>query len=278
MRAIDPAGRLEARRRRRRRGRGGGRGDGLHRPAPLPPLRDSPQELSLRLTDRDTSLPSRCLQSPGRDRPSGLSLVASGRWTRPPSPTSSRRASGSRPTSATALNRYPALDELVGAETWVKHENHQPVGASRCAAASTSSRSSPRTTARRGVDHRLDRQPRPVDRVRVDGLRRARDHLRPRGREPGEGRLDPRPRRRDRRPRPRLRRRPRALRGARRGARLPLHPLGQRAAPDRRRRHAHARDARAAAGARRPDRPDRRRERRGRRLHRGAASCAPSCR
>jgi threonine dehydratase len=29
----------------------------------------------------------------------------------------------------TALNRYPALDELVGTETWVKHENHQPVGA-----------------------------------------------------------------------------------------------------------------------------------------------------
>jgi threonine dehydratase len=28
----------------------------------------------------------------------------------------------------TALNRYPALDEVVGAEVWVKHENHQPVG------------------------------------------------------------------------------------------------------------------------------------------------------
>jgi threonine dehydratase len=27
----------------------------------------------------------------------------------------------------TALNRYPALDELAGAEVWVKHENHQPV-------------------------------------------------------------------------------------------------------------------------------------------------------
>jgi threonine dehydratase len=27
----------------------------------------------------------------------------------------------------TALNRYPALDELAGAEIWVKHENHQPV-------------------------------------------------------------------------------------------------------------------------------------------------------
>ena len=29
----------------------------------------------------------------------------------------------------TALNRYPALDELVGSEVWVKHENHQPIGA-----------------------------------------------------------------------------------------------------------------------------------------------------
>lgn len=27
----------------------------------------------------------------------------------------------------TALHRYPALDELVGTETWVKHENHQPI-------------------------------------------------------------------------------------------------------------------------------------------------------
>ena len=27
----------------------------------------------------------------------------------------------------TALNRYPGLDALVGTETWVKHENHQPI-------------------------------------------------------------------------------------------------------------------------------------------------------
>jgi threonine dehydratase len=27
----------------------------------------------------------------------------------------------------TALHRYPALDELVGTNTWVKHENHQPI-------------------------------------------------------------------------------------------------------------------------------------------------------
>jgi threonine dehydratase len=30
---------------------------------------------------------------------------------------------------ATALYRYPALDALAGARVWVKHENHQPVGA-----------------------------------------------------------------------------------------------------------------------------------------------------
>ena len=29
--------------------------------------------------------------------------------------------------SPTALHRYPALDDLVGTETWVKHENHQPI-------------------------------------------------------------------------------------------------------------------------------------------------------
>ena len=29
----------------------------------------------------------------------------------------------------TPLYRYPALDALAGAELWVKHENHQPVGA-----------------------------------------------------------------------------------------------------------------------------------------------------
>ena len=29
----------------------------------------------------------------------------------------------------TALHTYPSLDRLVGAEVWVKHENHQPIGA-----------------------------------------------------------------------------------------------------------------------------------------------------
>jgi threonine dehydratase len=30
---------------------------------------------------------------------------------------------------ATALHGYPALDAITGAQVWVKHENHQPVGA-----------------------------------------------------------------------------------------------------------------------------------------------------
>jgi threonine dehydratase len=30
---------------------------------------------------------------------------------------------------ATPLYPYPGLDRLVGAAVWVKHENHQPVGA-----------------------------------------------------------------------------------------------------------------------------------------------------
>ena len=29
----------------------------------------------------------------------------------------------------TALHTYPELNELVGTEVWVKHENHTPVGA-----------------------------------------------------------------------------------------------------------------------------------------------------
>lgn len=31
--------------------------------------------------------------------------------------------------SRTPLFAYPGLSALVGAEVWVKHENHQPIGA-----------------------------------------------------------------------------------------------------------------------------------------------------
>lgn len=39
------------------------------------------------------------------------------------------RAAIARYLEVTPLRRYPALDRLVGAEVWVKHENHQPTGA-----------------------------------------------------------------------------------------------------------------------------------------------------
>src|SRR6266404_8858559 len=29
----------------------------------------------------------------------------------------------------TSMHSYPAIDELIGAEVFIKHENHQPVGA-----------------------------------------------------------------------------------------------------------------------------------------------------
>ena len=31
--------------------------------------------------------------------------------------------------SETPLRRYPALDQTIGAELFIKHENHQPTGA-----------------------------------------------------------------------------------------------------------------------------------------------------
>ena len=66
----------------------------------------------------------------------------------------------------------------------------------------------------------------------------------------------------------RLRRDPRARRAAHRQARLPLRPLGGRAAAHRRRRDRDARAARGRAAHRHDHRPGRRRQRRSRRVHR----------
>src|SRR5207244_10887226 len=65
-----------------------------------------------------------------------------GRGSPPPSPLAGEGRGGGSPSfndvlaareriapylKPTALYRYPALDELVGTQTWVKHENHQPI-------------------------------------------------------------------------------------------------------------------------------------------------------
>jgi threonine dehydratase len=47
----------------------------------------------------------------------------------------------------TPLFTYPQLDELVGAEVHVEHENHPPVGAFKVRSGSTSSPSSRTTSA-----------------------------------------------------------------------------------------------------------------------------------
>jgi threonine dehydratase len=47
----------------------------------------------------------------------------------------------------TPLHTYPAVNALIGAEVYLKHENYQPVGALRCAAGSTSCPTLARTNA-----------------------------------------------------------------------------------------------------------------------------------
>ena len=192
-------------------------------------------------------------------------------WTgrRSPSPTSSRRAGG----SARTCGRHrsiptPGLDELLGAEVWVKHENHQPVGAFKVrGGVNLVSQLGEEERAAR-ADRGVDRQPRAVDRVRRAAPRGRRPHLRPREREPGQAGRDAGARRRADRAWEGLRRRPRALRTAGCRARLPLRPLRQRAASDRGCRHRDARDRRGATRRRRDHRPHRRRQRSGRRVHR----------
>src|SRR4051812_44787911 len=51
----------------------------------------------------------------------------------------------------TPLYRYPALDELVGAEVHVKHENHQPIGAFKVRGGVNSSRKLSADERERGV-------------------------------------------------------------------------------------------------------------------------------
>ena len=168
----------------------------------------------------------------------------------------------------TPLYGYAALDDVVGAEVLVKHENHQPVGAFKvrggvnlvsqltdderargviCASTGNHGQSIAFAARRFGVPATI---------------------CVPEQRERSEGRVDGGPRRDARPSRTGLRRCARALRAPRSRARVPLRPQWRRAAADRRRGHAHARDPRGAARRRRGDRPDRRRQRRGGRLHR----------
>ena len=174
----------------------------------------------------------------------------------------------------TPLYRYPALDALTGAQVWVKHENHQPVGAFKVRGGVNLIGQLSADERRRGVIAASTGNHGQSVAYAARPVRRARGHLRARAGQPGEGRVDAGARRRGGLPRPRLRRGPRALRKAGRRARLPVLPLRGRAAAHRGRRHLHPRDPRGPARHRGDRGPGRGRQRGGGGL-RGGQGGAP---
>ena len=202
-----PAGRIEARLGRGRRSQDGERDDGLHRPPPLQTLSVVPES-----ADR-----------PARACPLALAHDARS--------TDLRR----RPRCARADRAVPARDGAQPLPRARRARRRRDLGqareppagraTSRCAAASTWSRSSPTTSARRGLVTASTGNHGQSIAFAARLVRRPRGHLRSGGREPGQGRLDPRPRRRDRRARSRLRRGAGAVRDALARARIPLRPL-----------------------------------------------------
>ncbi len=81
---------------------------------------------------RDLGLWLSCAGTPGENPMANLTPpLAPGRSQQPPGlleVLEARRVVG-RHLSRTPLYAYPGLSALVGAEVWVKHENHQPIGA-----------------------------------------------------------------------------------------------------------------------------------------------------
>ena len=141
----------------------------------------------------------------------------------------------------TPLYAYPALDAMTQTRVWVKHENHQPVGAFKVrggvnlvsqltedelrrgvAAASTGNHGQSVAYAARLFGTRaVICMPEQANPVKVESLRALGAEVVFHGRDFDEAR---------------------ALREAGRRTPVPLHPLGQRAGPPRRRRHLHPRD------------------------------------
>src|SRR5438132_4774950 len=127
----------------------------------------------------------------------------------------------------TPLYRYAGLDQLLGAEVFVKHENHQPVGAFKVRGGVNLVSQLSTDERKRGViaastgNHgqsigcaaRLFGVPATI--------------CVPEAAKSRQGRLDARPRGRGRLPRARLRRSARALQTVRERARLPLRALRQ---------------------------------------------------
>ena len=168
----------------------------------------------------------------------------------------------------TPLHAYAGLDELVGTETYVKHENHLPTGAFKVRggvnlvahltpeerargliAASTGNHGQSMGFAGRLFGVRvIVCVPERANPAKLHSMRALGVELVEHGRDFDEAREH-------------------SERLAAR-ARVSLRPFRQRASPDRRSRDPHARGARAGAAARRDRRPHRRRQRRGRHVRR----------
>ncbi len=87
----------------------------------------------------------------------------------------------------TPLHHYPTLSQLIGAEVWIKHENHQPIGAFKVRGGlNYAATFEPGRTGRRAV-YRFHGQSRPVDRLRGAGARHPGDDCRAGGGQSGQG-------------------------------------------------------------------------------------------
>lgn len=78
----------------------------------------------------------------------------------------------------TPLFGYSSLNELLGTEVFVKHENHQPVAAFKVRGGVNLVSQLTAEERQRGGHRGLHRQSRPVDRLRRPPVRCARDDLR----------------------------------------------------------------------------------------------------
>ena len=102
------------------------------------------------------------------------------------------RRGSARTSAPTPLYRTPASTGCVGAEVWVKHENHQPVGAFKVRGGVNLVSQLGEDERRRGLIAASTGNHGQSVAYAARLLRRRRPHLRARGRQPGEARRDAR--------------------------------------------------------------------------------------
>ena len=92
----------------------------------------------------------------------------------------------------TPLHSYPAINELIGTQVYIKHENYQPVGAFKVRGGLNLISQLSDDERARGVITGIHRQPRAVHRLRCAPLRRGSENCRARARQSRQGGRDAR--------------------------------------------------------------------------------------